>query len=175
MYTSLLVQVLTQQQCVLEKGAAFPEGDSGEPSRLRQILLAHNNQLEQSLQRLSKLNTQLARLECTCRVLTLQCPLISGSVKEEHEQVSRELDRLPRQADMEARLRELNRQLDDLRDEIRKVCLVKVQAALIPPSLSAFQRYSALQHGAGSSAAATGICSAGDSERIDYLLPDTLV
>jgi septal ring factor EnvC (AmiA/AmiB activator) len=142
---------------VLEKGAAFPEGDSGEPSRLRQILLAHNNQLEQSLQRLSKLNTQLA------------------SVKEEHEQVSRELDRLPRQADMEARLRELNRQLDDLRDEIRKVCLVKVQAALIPPSLSAFQRYSALQHGAGSSAAATGICSAGDSERIDYLLPDTLV
>lgn len=45
------------------------------------------------------------------------CP----SLEEEHAQVSRELDQLPRQADMESRLQGLNRQLDDLRDEIRKV------------------------------------------------------
>ena len=58
-------QVLTQQQRVLEKGEAFPEGDSGELVRLRQILLAHSNQLEQTLQRLNALNTQLARYETT--------------------------------------------------------------------------------------------------------------
>ena len=49
--------------------------------------------------------------------------LSSCSVEEEHGQVSRELDRLPRQADMEARVANLNRQLEELRDEIRKVCI----------------------------------------------------
>ena len=56
-------QVLTQQQQVLEKGASFPDGDSGESARLRQILLTHENHLQQSLQRLSDLNTQLAGYE----------------------------------------------------------------------------------------------------------------
>jgi chromosome segregation ATPase len=41
-------------------------------------------------------------------------------VEEEHGQVSRELERLPRQADLEARVATLNHQLDELRDEIRK-------------------------------------------------------
>ena len=44
-------------------------------------------------------------------------------MEEEHGQVSRELDRLPRQADVEAKVANLNRQLEELRDEIRKVCI----------------------------------------------------
>lgn len=40
--------------------------------------------------------------------------------------MSRELDQLPHQSDVEARLQDLNRQLDDLRDEIRKVETVSV-------------------------------------------------
>lgn len=117
----MVPQMLTQQQRVLERGAAFPEGDSGEPARLRQILLAYSNQLEQSVQRQETLDTQLAKSAAKhypcCVLIVSAC-----SVEEEHAQVSRELDRLPHQADMEARLADLNQQVEDLRDEIRKVC-----------------------------------------------------
>ena len=123
MYTNLspVPQMLTQQQHVLERGEGFPEGDSGEPGRLRQILLTYSNQLEQSVQRQETLNTQLTRSAAS---LCLCCGIMCSpcSVEGEHGQVSRELDRLPRQADMEARLADLHQQLEDLRDEIRKVC-----------------------------------------------------
>ena len=37
--------------------------------------------------------------------------------------MNQELERQPRLADVEARVGDLQRQLEDLRDEIRKVCL----------------------------------------------------
>lgn len=73
-----------------------------------------------------------------------------NSLEEEHGQVSRELDRLPRQADVDARLQDLNRQLDDLRDEIRKVDTMHMLWLVLDfPVPVAFQRYSTLQWGAG--------------------------
>lgn len=54
-------QNLTQQQRVLEKGGRFPDGDSSEPTRLRQLFLQHQNQLDQSHQRLAKLQAQVDR------------------------------------------------------------------------------------------------------------------
>ena len=56
--------------------------------------------------------------------------------------MSRELDRLPCQADVEATLAGLNQQLDDLRDEIRKVCAVSTYCS---PNLSCLQRSKDIQ------------------------------
>ena len=83
------------------------------------------------------------------------------SVEEEHEQVSRELDRLPRQADMEARVANLNRQLEDLRDEIRKVCLLPVSGCFVICHFSAFERHPSLHCGGGEQGEKAGLHLAG--------------
>ena len=56
-----LSQSLSQQQRVLEKAATFPEGDNSEVSRLRQVLLQHQNDLDQSRERTEKLERELTR------------------------------------------------------------------------------------------------------------------
>ena len=100
--------------------------EGGETARLRRILLTYSNQQEQSQQRLSLLETELAR-SVQHHTHLGQLPSLppslppSCSVEEEHGLVKRELERQPRQADMEARVAELRRHLEDLRDEIRKV------------------------------------------------------
>lgn len=59
--------------------------------------------------------------------------------------MSREIDRLPHQADVDARLQDLNRQLDDLRDEIRKVGTMHMLWVVLDfLYLLAFQRHSTL-------------------------------
>ena len=177
----ILPQVLIQQQRVLEKGTGFPDGDSGEPSRLRQILLAHSNQLEQSRQQLASLNTHLTRSEEVYTLYGLvqssspfplpSLPILCAcSLEEEHSQVNRELDRLPRQADVEARLQDLNRQLDDLRDEIRKVCTRQYTRTCVSCAMwvvldsTAYQGPSAVQWRTGVSAAPAVLYCAGNCE-----------
>ena len=96
--------------------------EGGETARLRRILLTYSNQQEQSQQRLSLLETELARsVQHHTHLGQLPSLPPSCSVEEEHGLVKRELERQPRQADMEARVAELQRHLEDLRDEIRKV------------------------------------------------------
>ena len=63
--SSLLVQAkelnvqLTQQRRVLDKAASFPDGDSSESGRLRQILLSHQNDIDLSEERTVKLDQQI--------------------------------------------------------------------------------------------------------------------
>ena len=44
---------------ILEKAEGFPEADSSEASRLRQIILQHENELKQSEERVSKLHKEI--------------------------------------------------------------------------------------------------------------------
>lgn len=50
---------LSQQNKVLERGRSFPEADNSESGRLRQNLLTHQNQLDQSNEKIEKLETEL--------------------------------------------------------------------------------------------------------------------
>ena len=63
--SSLLVQAkelsvqLAQQRRVLDKAASFPDGDTSETGRLRQILLTHQNEIDMSGERTGKLEQQI--------------------------------------------------------------------------------------------------------------------
>ena len=63
--SSLLVQAkelsvqLAQQRRVLDKAASFPDGDTSESGRLRQILLTHQNEIDMSGERTGKLEQQI--------------------------------------------------------------------------------------------------------------------
>lgn len=55
----LLGQQLNYQKKVLEKGAAFPEGDSSESTNLRQNQMAQQNELDMSNARLEALQEHI--------------------------------------------------------------------------------------------------------------------
>ena len=55
----LLGQQLNYQKKVLDKGAAFPEGDSSESTNLRQTQMAQQNELDMSNTRLQGLQEQI--------------------------------------------------------------------------------------------------------------------
>ena len=63
--SSLLLQAkelsvqLAQQRKVLDKAALFPDGDTSESGRLRQVLLTHQNEMDMSGQRTAKLDQQI--------------------------------------------------------------------------------------------------------------------
>ena len=63
--SSLLIQAKelsvqqAQQRRVLDKAASFPDGDSSEGGRLRQILLTHQNEIDMSGERTGKLEQQI--------------------------------------------------------------------------------------------------------------------
>ena len=50
---------LAQQRRVLDKAASFPDGDTSESGRLRQVLLTHQNETDMSGQRTAKLDHQI--------------------------------------------------------------------------------------------------------------------
>ena len=63
--SSLLVQAkelstqLARQRRVLDKAASFPDGDTSESGRLRQVLLTHQNEIDMSTERTGKLEQQI--------------------------------------------------------------------------------------------------------------------
>ena len=65
--SSLLIQAkelsvqLAQQRRVLDKAASFPDGDTSESGRLRQILLTHQNEIDMSGERTGKLDQQIKK------------------------------------------------------------------------------------------------------------------
>ena len=50
---------LSQQNKVLERGQSFPEGDNSVSGGLRQNLLTHQNQLDQSSEKVEKLDAEI--------------------------------------------------------------------------------------------------------------------
>lgn len=52
---------LAQQRRVLERGANFPDGDNSESGRLRQNLLTHQNELDQTEEKIEKLDKEIAQ------------------------------------------------------------------------------------------------------------------
>ncbi|KAL5481265.1 hypothetical protein EMCRGX_G021396 [Ephydatia muelleri] len=90
-----LGQHLVQQKRLLDKSASFPEGDTTESSRLRQVLLQHKNQLDQTNETIEKLQ-----------------------LEEEKAEILREYNRLPKQEDVEQHIKNLTRQAEELQDEI---------------------------------------------------------
>ena len=54
-----ITQHLVQQKRLLDKSASFPEGDTTESSRLRQVLLQHKNQLDQTNETIEKLQSEI--------------------------------------------------------------------------------------------------------------------
>ena len=59
MEAKTLEQKLSKQKRVLDKAAAFPEGDNSETGRLRQNLLTHQNELDQTEERIGKLEHEI--------------------------------------------------------------------------------------------------------------------
>ena len=51
---------LAHQNKVLERGANFPDSDNSESGRLRQNLLTHQNELDQTEERTSKLEHEIS-------------------------------------------------------------------------------------------------------------------
>jgi len=51
---------LFEQKKVLDRGANFPESDNSETGQLRQNLLTHQNELDQTEERISKLSQEIA-------------------------------------------------------------------------------------------------------------------
>ena len=54
-------QQLSQQRRVLERSASFPDGGNSETSRLRQVLLERQNELDQAQERVEKLQGEVER------------------------------------------------------------------------------------------------------------------
>ena len=67
-------QQLARDHAVLEKVEGFPESDSSETIRLRQILLQQKNELMQTEERVEKLNKEINK--CVCMIRTDPCTSI---------------------------------------------------------------------------------------------------
>ncbi|XP_041460505.1 coiled-coil domain-containing protein 146-like [Lytechinus variegatus] len=93
-------QVLEKQTVELEKADNFPDSSNTENSKLRAKLLKHNNEIDQAEER------------------NYQYEFKIESLQEEKRMLEREYDRLPKKEEIEKRTKELNKNVDELRQEI---------------------------------------------------------
>ncbi|XP_050405069.2 coiled-coil domain-containing protein 146 [Patella vulgata] len=92
--------VLEQNRIELEKGDNFPESENTEVTKLREQYLKYTNELAQTEERQYQMEY---KIEC---------------LQEEKKLVEREYSRLPKQGEVEKKIKELQTACDDMRKEI---------------------------------------------------------
>ena len=70
---NIRLQQVAKDQAVLEKAEGFPESDSSETTRLRQILLQQQNELMQTEERVGKLEREINKWVDTACSMAHHC------------------------------------------------------------------------------------------------------
>ena len=98
---NIRLQQVAKDQAVLEKAEGFPESDSSETTRLRQILLQQQNELMQTEERVGKLEREINKWVDTACSMAHHCVCVCVCVsccrlEDEQHEVQREYDRMPK-------------------------------------------------------------------------------
>uniref|UniRef100_A0A0B6Y001 Cilia- and flagella-associated protein 58 central coiled coil domain-containing protein n=1 Tax=Arion vulgaris TaxID=1028688 RepID=A0A0B6Y001_9EUPU len=113
---------LDSQSVELEKADNFPENSNTEVSKMREQLLKHNNELAQTEERQYQFEY---KIEC---------------LQEEKKIIEREHSRLPKQGEVEKRIKELQTSIEEMR---REIVQRQVEAKTLIEDLESTQRQTA--------------------------------